>query len=123
MGGSVEYTPSRAEMELSDLICQEAETRKVSIEVIQKIVADYFGLRLTDLTGPKRPKNIAEPRMIAMYLSRKMTTHSLPEIGNYFGGRTHATVIHVVDQVETTLEKDDRLKQTVDTIKRQMYNQ
>lgn len=121
--GGLQITPATAEIVLRDFLNQEAETKKVSIEAIQKVVADYYGLRVNDITGSKRPKNIAEPRMLAMFLSRKMTNHSLPEIGLAFGGRSHATVIHAVGQVEKSLLTDENVKRAVTTLKRQLQYQ
>lgn len=113
-------TLAQAEFVLSDFLNQEAESRKVSIDSIQKVVADYYGLRVNDLTGSKRPKNIAEPRMLAMFLSRKMTNCSLPEIGLAFGGRTHATVLHAISQVEKNMVSDESVRTAVSSMKRQL---
>jgi len=109
-----------AEQILRDLIEKEAESKAVSIESIQRIVAERFNIHVHDIIGSKRPRNIAEPRMVAMYLSRKLTNHSLPEIGMAFGGRNHATVIHGVKQVESCCEKDEQFRRTVEGIKRQL---
>jgi chromosomal replication initiator protein len=110
-----------AERLLHPIIIQEAIT-KVTIEIIQKKVAEYYDLRVNDLTGKKRPKNIAYPRMIAMYLSRELTDSSLPEIGNAFGGRTHATVISAVNRIRKERAKDKKLDHSVSIIKRQLNN-
>ena len=83
-----------------------------SIESIQRMVADYFDLRLADMSSNRRPKSIAFPRQIAMYLSRTMTEQSLPMIGNAFA-RNHATVIYACRLVEEKLKKDSSLRQTV----------
>ena len=113
-----EITIDVAEVILSDLLNKETETRRVSIDSIQKAVADYFNLSVRDLTGPKRPKNIAEPRMMAMYLARKLTDHSQQEIGLAFGGRNHATVIHAVKQVEDVCLRDPQAKLAIAKIQR-----
>ncbi len=110
-----------AEDLLADLLDKEAESRKVSIDGIQKTVAEHFGLRVTDLTGSKRPKNIAEPRMIAMYLSREMTEHSLVEIGAAFGGRNHATVLHAVSQVKSSVDSNEDARRVVSNLKRKIH--
>ncbi|MBO7146209.1 MAG: chromosomal replication initiator protein DnaA [Lentisphaeria bacterium] len=109
-----------AEGILADMLDKEAETRKVSIDRIQQVVAEYFNLRVTDLTGSKRPKNIAEPRMMAMYFARELTEFSLVDIGNAFGGRNHATVLHAVSQVKTMCEKDDTFRRNMTAVKRKI---
>jgi chromosomal replication initiator protein len=119
VSGGVKVDISTAEMLLRDLIDQESAARAVSIESIQRLVAERFNIQLSDLVGPKRPRNIAEPRMIAMYLSRKLTNHSLPEIGLAFG-RNHATVIHGVNQIESACEKNDDMRRAVDGLRRQL---
>ena len=105
---------------LSDQLEKEAESRTISIEEIQKAVAEFFGLQVYDLTGPKKPKNIAEPRMIAMYLARKLTTRPHQEIGRAFGGRSHGTVIHAVKQVEANSLKDEELKRVLNQLQRKL---
>ena len=89
---------------LSDII--RANDRKVTVEDIQKKVAEHFSIRISDMYSDKRSKNIARPRQIAMYLSKKLTTLSLPDIGRKFGGRDHTTVIHAVKKVEELISTD-----------------
>ncbi len=110
-----------AERLLHPVVMQE-EVTKITIESIQKKVAEYFDLRVQDLLGNKRPKNIAHPRMIAMYLSREMTELSLPEIGEAFGGRTHATVINAINKVRKDISKDKKTEHSVSIIERQLQN-
>ncbi len=110
-----------AERLLHPIIMQE-EVSKITIETIQKKVADYFDLRIQDLLGNKRPKNIAQPRMIAMYLSRELTDLSLPEIGEAFGGRTHATVINAVNRIRKDRKKDKKIDHSISLIERQLQN-
>ena len=105
---------------LSDQLEKEAESRTISIEEIQKAVAEEFGLQVYDLTGPKKPKNIADPRMIAMYLSRKLTVKSHQDIGRAFGGRSHGTVIHAVKQIEANSMKDEELKRVLNQLQRKL---
>jgi len=105
---------------LADQLEKEAESRSISIEEIQKAVAEFFGIQVYDLTGPKKPKNIADPRMIAMYLSRKLTSKPHMEIGHAFGGRSHGTVIHAVKQVEANLLKDEDYKNVVNQLQRKI---
>jgi len=110
-----------AERLLHPVIMQE-EVTKVTIDMIQKKVAEYYDLRVHDLLGNKRPKNIAFPRMVAMYLSREMTNNSLPEIGAAFGGRTHATVINAINRIRKDRVKDKKTDHTVSLIQRQLQN-
>ncbi|MBR6241516.1 MAG: chromosomal replication initiator protein DnaA [Lentisphaeria bacterium] len=105
---------------LSDQLEKEAESRTISIEEIQKAVAEEFGLQVYDLTGPKKPKNIADPRMIAMYLSRKLTVKSHQDIGRAFGGRSHGTVVHAVKQIEANSLKDEELKRVLNQLQRKL---
>ena len=79
------------------------EVGKVSIDQIQKAVCDYFRVKVSDLREKKRSKSVAHPRQVAMYLVRNLTDHSLPEIGSFFGGRGHATVIHACRKIEQSL--------------------
>ena len=79
---------------LADVL--RASERKVSIEEIQRKVAEHYNIRLSDMIGPKRVRNFARPRQVAMYLCKQMTSRSLPEIGRRFGGRDHTTVMHGV---------------------------
>ena len=111
---------SEAEGILADLLDKEAETRKVTVDRIQQIVAEQFQLRVSDLTGCKRPKNIAEPRMMAMYFAREMTELSLMDIGNAFGGRNHATVLHAVTQVKKMAAANEDFKRTLAAVKRKI---
>ncbi len=73
----------------------------------------HFDLRLADMTSRRRPQNIAFPRQVAMYLSRTMTSRSLADIGDSFGGRDHGTVLHACRLVEDKMRKDPALRQTV----------
>ncbi|WP_269539192.1 chromosomal replication initiator protein DnaA [Cerasicoccus fimbriatus] len=104
---------------LKDILHEEAQTQ-VTIEKIQQKVADYHKLRLGDMVSKRRPANIAFPRQIAMYLSRVLTSHSLQEIGDAFGGRDHGTVIHACKTVENIMDQDDSVTRTVDYLKKQL---
>ena len=79
--------------------CSREEFRRVLFRSIQKVVADFYRIRVKDLTSNQRSRNIARPRQIAMSLARELTSHSLPEIGNAFGGRDHTTVMHAVKAI------------------------
>ena len=107
------------EMLLSDVL-MEAAKQQLTIDTIQKKVAEYFELRHSDMLSRRRPNHIAVPRQIAMYLSRELTKHSLQEIGESFGGRDHGTVIHACRQVENLVDQDDTVRHSVDYLKAQL---
>jgi chromosomal replication initiator protein len=94
---------------LKDLLNLQA--RLVTIENIQKTVADYYKLRVSDLTSERRSRSIARPRQVAMALAKELTSHSLPEIGAAFGGRDHTTVIHACKRVRELRESDSRMRE------------
>jgi chromosomal replication initiator protein len=91
---------------LKDLLA--AQERLVTIENIQKTVAEYFKIRVADLLSKRRSRSIARPRQVAMALARELTNHSLPEIGDAFGGRDHTTVMHACDRVKDLREMERR---------------
>jgi len=84
----------------------DREEKAVTIEIIQKFVADYYNLRMTDLKSRNNSKSVAMPRQIAMYLCKSLTHASLPEIGRSFGGKHHSTVIHSIRKVEDLRKRD-----------------
>ncbi|MBC7980203.1 MAG: chromosomal replication initiator protein DnaA, partial [Armatimonadetes bacterium] len=98
----------------------EEASRQVTIDGIQRAVAETFDVRLADMISRRRPASIAFPRQIAMYLSRTMTHNSLMEIGESFGGRDHGTVIHAVKKVSMELIKQPGLKERVERIETQL---
>jgi chromosomal replication initiator protein len=83
------------------------EDKKINIDQIQKVVADYFGMKLSDMKSKKRTRAIAYPRQLAMYLSRELTENSLPDIGDFFGGRDHTTVLHACEKIGREINKED----------------
>ena len=91
--------------------------RKVSIEDIQRKAAEFYKLDLRDFVSKQRSRRVARPRQIAMYLSRKLTERSLPEIGRRFGGRDHTTVLHACKTIEALCEVDPVFKQEVEFLK------
>ncbi len=95
----------------------EEEEKKINMDQIQRLVAEYFNMKVSDLRSKRRTKSIAEPRQIAMYLVRTLTTHSYPEIGEYFGGRDHTTVLHACQKVTRDVEKDVKKMRVVEEIK------
>ena len=86
-------------------------SRQISVENIQKTVADFYKIKIADMYSKKRPASIARPRQIAMYLAKELTQKSLPEIGELFGGRDHTTVLHAVRKVGGERQKDTELNQ------------
>ncbi len=97
-------------------ILEEAESRNISIDYIQKIVAEHFDVRLADMTSRRRPKSIAEPRQLAMYLTRELTKNSLMDIGDAFGGRDHGTVIHACKAVASRIATGEEFRRTVSAL-------
>lgn len=114
-----ELTVSLAEDVLQDLIISEHELL-INVDTIQKRVAEYFDIRVADMKSKKRPRSIAFPRQVAMYLTRELTNHSLPEIGESFGGRDHTTVIHACKLIEEQVNSDFNIKRAVTVIKQRL---
>ena len=112
-------TVEKVEHMLRDLLREEA-SRQVTIDSIQKAVADHFDVRLADMTSRRRPASIAFPRQVAMYLSRSLTKGSLMEIGEAFGGRDHGTVIHACKKVGSRINEEPGLKETLARIESQL---
>lgn len=105
---NIDITLDMAKDVLKDMVVEEE--RKVTIELIQKKVAEYFDVRLSDMRAKKRSKVVVYPRQIAMYLSRELTNHSLPEIGEQFGGRDHTTVLHAYEKIHGELKINSNIK-------------
>ncbi len=113
---SKEIALDSVESLLRDLLHEEAK-RTVTIEAIQRRVAEHFDIRLADMTSRRRPQNVAFPRQVAMFLSRDLTDRSLVDIGESFGGRDHGTVLHACRLISARLEKDQRLRQSISYLK------
>lgn len=94
---------------LKDLLTLQAKL--VTIENIQKTVADYYKVRLADLLSKRRSRSVARPRQVAMALAKELTTHSLPEIGDAFGGRDHTTVLHACKRIKELRDTEQRMKE------------
>ena len=90
--------------------------KKIGIDLIQQIVAEYFNIKVQDLSSRKRPENIANARQIAMYITRNLTDYSLVQIGQYFGGKDHTTVIHAIKKVEQNIKTDEKFRATVEEL-------
>jgi len=115
------HSPSADKIEhlLKDILQEEAR-RAITIEQIQRRVAEHFDVRLADMTSKRRPQNIAFPRQIAMYLARELTKSSLSEIGDAFGGRDHGTVLHAHRVVKGKMVKEERIRQVISYLDNQL---
>lgn len=91
--------------------------RHVKIEEIKRTVAVHYKISKSDMTSSQRTRSIVRPRQIAIYLARKLTLHSLPEIGRRFGGRDHSTVLHAISKIEGLMAEDERLAKEIDSLK------
>ena len=103
---------------LHDLL--RANDRRVTIEEIQKKVAEHFNTRLSDMSSPRRARAVARPRQVAMYLAKQLTSRSLPEIGRKFGGRDHTTVMHAVSRIESLINSDSAIADDLELLKRML---
>ena len=114
-----EITVDLATEALKDIISNK-QNKSITIDLIQDVVAAYFNLRVEDLKSQRRTRNVAYPRQIAMYLSRKLTDMSLPKIGEEFGGRDHTTVIHAYEKISESLNNDESLENTINDITKKL---
>ena len=101
---------------LADIL--RASDKKITVEEIQRKVAEHYNIRMSDLIGPKRVRSFARPRQVAMYLAKTLTSRSLPEIGRRFGGRDHTTVIHGVKKVEELKVQDSQIAEDIELLRR-----
>ncbi|MEO0962471.1 MAG: chromosomal replication initiator protein DnaA [Pseudomonadota bacterium] len=97
-----------------------ANEKRITIDDIQRKVADHYNLRLVDMSSPRRSRSVARPRQVAMYLCKHLTTRSLPEIGRKFGGRDHTTVLHGVNKIEQLRAEDKTLDEDINLIRRKI---
>lgn len=101
---------------LHDLL--RASDRRITIEEIQKKVAEHFNIRIADMHSARRARQVARPRQVAMYLAKQLTSRSLPEIGRKFGGRDHTTVMHAVKRIEELQDSDSAFAEDVELLRR-----
>ncbi|MBV9735482.1 MAG: chromosomal replication initiator protein DnaA [Acidisphaera sp.] len=106
---------------LHDLL--RAHDRRVTIEEIQRRVAEHWGIRLTDMSSARRARNVARPRQVAMFLAKQLTSRSLPEIGRKFGNRDHTTVMHAVNRVTELMARDTAFSDDVELLRRMLETQ
>ncbi|WP_274962002.1 helix-turn-helix domain-containing protein, partial [Thioclava electrotropha] len=111
-----EITMDLAQECLKDQLRQSE--RKVTVEEIQRKVAEHYNVRLSDLVGPKRLRAIARPRQVAMFLAKSLTTRSLPDIGRRFGGRDHTTIMHGIRKIEELRGTDSQLAEDIELLRR-----
>lgn len=103
---------------LHDLL--RAHDRRVTIEEIQRKVAEHYNIRLTDMSSARRARNVARPRQVAMYLAKQLTSRSLPEIGRRFGNRDHTTVMHAVSRISELMQADSAFAEDVELLRRML---
>jgi chromosomal replication initiator protein len=114
-----DITLSMAREVMKDIIVEK--TRDITVEMIQKQVAEHFRIKVSELKSDKRIKTLVVPRQIAIYICRELTKASYPEIGEKFGGKDHSTIIHSVKKVEKQLAADAEFKATVEEIKKKLF--
>ncbi len=105
---------------LHDLL--RANERRVTIDEIQKAVAEHFTIKMAEMTSSRRARIVARPRQVAMYLAKQLTSRSLPEIGRKFGGRDHTTVMHAVKRIEELIASDRALAEDVELLRRMLQS-
>ena len=96
----------------------KAHDRRISIDEIQRRVAEHYKIRLSDMASPRRARAVARPRQVAMYLAKQLTSRSLPEIGKKFGDRDHTTVMHAVKRVAELMTRDAAFAEDVEVLRR-----
>jgi len=111
-------TLESAQEVLHDIL--RAHDRRVTIEEIQRKVAEHYNIRLTDMSSARRARNVARPRQVAMYLAKQLTSRSLPEIGRRFGNRDHTTVMHAVSRVAELMQADSTFAEDVELLRRML---
>ena len=120
IGAFASLTESEINLNIAKEVLKEIisnKNKEVNIDTIQKAVAYFFKIKVSDLNSNKKLKIFTLPRQIAMYLSRKLTNHSFPEIGVSFGGKDHSTVIYAVNKIDKQIESDSSIKEAVNSIK------
>jgi chromosomal replication initiator protein len=105
---------------LKDLL--SIQNRQISVESIQRTVANFYNIKVADMYSKKRPANIARPRQIAMFMAKELTQKSLPEIGELFGGRDHTTVLHAVRKITEERQRDSHLNHELHVLEQALKN-
>ena len=96
--------------------------QRCSVEVVQKLVADYYQIKVAELKSARRMKHLAFPRQIAMYLCKKHLKNSFPELGQKFGGKDHTTVMHACKKIDRELQSNPRLRDDVEFLEKSLAN-
>ena len=99
------------------------QTKVITVDKVQSVVSNFFNIHLNEMLSQRRSRPLARPRQIAMYLSKKLTTRSLPEIGRRFANRDHTTVIHAVKTITRIMEKDEEMKKNINQIKGMLFEE
>ena len=119
-----QYTQTRITLDLVETTIRDLvngiEPRRIKIEDILRLVSRHYGVSKSDILSPRRHRSVVWPRQIGMYLSKQLTTRSLPEIGRRFGDRDHTTVLHAIRKIDGEISNDSRLKDEIDELKRQL---
>jgi chromosomal replication initiator protein len=110
-------TLENAQQQLRDVFTSSKQAN-LSIDIVQRVVSDFFSISPIDIKGKKKTKNIVGPRQIAMYLARDMTEYSTTEVGQSFGGRDHTTVMYSCQKIEDQIRTDPNIYSTLQTLKR-----
>ena len=118
VGGAI--TVDSTQQVLRDVL--RANDRRVTIDEIQRRVAEHYNIKTSDMHSAKRTRTIARPRQVAMYLSKHLTEASLPEIGRKFGGRDHATVMHAVKKVNELMQEDRAIGEDVELLEKMLQS-
>lgn len=119
--GDVELSVDSASRSLRDLL-HAGDLRQIKIDDIQRVVGKHYNVTRADLLSPRRARSIVRPRQVGMFLSKRLTARSLPEIGRRFGGRDHSTVLHGIRKIQELLAKDEKLAREVDLLIRLLEN-
>lgn len=123
LGAFASLTKATITIDLAKEVLQntlKGNSREITIEGIQKTICDYFNLKPGDLKAKRRTRDIAVPRQVAMYLSRKHTSTSFPGIGSKFGGRDHSTVIHAAKTIEKKIKEDPQMQSTIEKLEKNL---
>lgn len=123
LGAFASLTKTTITIDLAKEVLQntlKGNSREITIEGIQKTICDYFNLKPGDLKAKRRTRDIAVPRQVAMYLSRKHTSTSFPGIGSKFGGRDHSTVIHATKTIEKKIKEDPQMQSTIEKLEKNL---
>ena len=121
MSGGKEFTIEDAEELLHAQLAEESAARDIRPESIQQLVARHFGVSVPDIIGTRRTRQVAEPRMVAMYLCRELTRLSSNEIGDAFG-RTHANVLHAARTIADRCQTDEDMRRSIGQLKKQLQH-